>query len=161
MNDHDDPYSSNDSGPPGRPQPQHFPSLSAYSASPPQHANNKSASLLSSRPERRSRLVWWSFALAALLFTYAITERYAMTGNMPGLLPAASIDKLNGYMHPLFPNRSLDSNATHRTRVVLFICDGMRADAVTTLPALSAFLASLQPHVAVRLSLSQVPSVSV
>ena len=104
--------------------------------------------------------MWWHFILLVVVFTYAITERYSMTGTMTPLLPIASIRSLNNLTHPLFPNHSIASNATHRSRVVYFIIDGMRSDAVTTSPALASLLTDLQPHVAIRSSRSQVPSMS-
>ena len=42
-----------------------------------------------------------------------------------------------------------------------FIIDGLRFDAITTSPALSSLLASLQPHVSIRSSSAQLPTISV
>ena len=163
LDDHHDPYTTNDrnrqSIAPDASLSQPHTSSSTYSLSDAQSVSSP-ASSLSSRLIRRSRIVWWHFILLIGVFTYAITERYAITGTMPPLLPAASIQSLNNRTHPLFPGHSIASNATHRSRVVYMIIDGMRSDAVTSSPALSSFLTSLQPHVAVRSSLSQVPSMS-
>ena len=113
-----------------------------------------------SQLKSRARILWCHFVLLILVALYGYTEQTALTGATDPLLPASSILSLNNLTHPLFPNRSIASNATHRTRVVYFIIDGLRSDAVTTSTALSALLTSLQPHVAVRSTLAQLPSIS-
>ena len=118
------------------------------------------ASVVLSRANSRTRILWLHLLLLVLAAAYAYNEQGRLSGSTDQLLPAASILALNNLTHPLFPNHSIASNATHRTRVVFFVLDGMRSDAVTTSPALSAFLASLQPHVAVRSSLAQLPAIS-
>ena len=163
--DHDDSYTNNnDRSQPTAAQPvywsQQAVSSTSYSQSDAAEAASASASSLSSRLGQKSRIVWWHVVLLVVVFTYAITERYAITGTMPSLLPLASIQSLNNRTHPLFPNHSIASNATHRSRVVYIIIDGLRSDAVHTSPALSSLLTSLQPHVAIRSSRSQVPSMS-
>ena len=118
------------------------------------------ASVVLARLRGRTRILWCHLMLLIAVAVYGYTERISVTGATDPLLPAASLLSLNNRTHPLFPNHSIASNTTHRTRVVYFILDGLRADAVTTSPALSSFLTSLQPHVAVMSSRAQLPTIS-
>ena len=118
-------------------------------------------SLVLSRLKGRTRVLWCHLVLLILVAVYGSTEQTSMNGATDPLLPAASVLSLNNLTHPLFPNHSIASNATHRSRVVYFIIDGMRSDAVTTSPALASLLADLHPHVAVRSSRAQLPTISV
>ena len=114
-----------------------------------------------SRLRKRGRVLWCHLILLIIVAVYGVTERSSLTGATDPLLPAASVQYLNNLTHPLFPNHSIASNATHRTRVVYFIIDGLRADATTTSPAFSALLATLYPHVASTTSRAQLPTISV
>ena len=130
----------------------------AQSRSP---AAPSSASVVLSRLRARTRVLWLHLILLVVLAIYLLTERSSLTGATDPLLPAASVQSLNNLTHPLFPNHSIASNATHRTRVVYFVIDGLRYDAIHTSPALAAFLTSLHPHVAIRHSYAQIPTISV
>ena len=164
LSDHHDPYSNTDRGGLVNRQdsswsPDTATSTSSYTSSDVDDVAAPKSSLLS-RLERRGRILWWHLIFNAVMLTYALTERYALTSTTTSLLPVAQIQALNDLTHPLFPNHSIASNDTFRTRVVYFVIDGLRYDATYTSPALSSLLVSLYPHVAVRHSYSQVPSMS-
>ena len=141
------------------------PVLSSCSPPPPPSLS----SLLVSRYQRRYSCLFLSLLLAAILYYYVITETTRLQSSFPPLLPAASLARLNNLTatQQYFGSSSLASNATHRTRVVYFILDGLRADTVSypgsnSSSALAAFLATLPSADLLTFPLrNQLPTISI
>ena len=121
------------------------------------------SSIVLSRYHRRHSTLLLSLLLLAFLTLYAVSERGLLTGSNTPLLPSTSLAHLNNaslFQFYFGPN-STASNATHRTRVVYCIIDGLRYDALTTNPALSSFLSSLAPDALTLPMRAQIPTISI
>ena len=138
-------------------------SQSSFLTAPRVSAPPSVSAVLSSRYDGRYAPALLCFVLLLVLGWYVMTESALLTGASAPLLPPASLAALNNasLTTAYFGPGSAASNATHRTRVVYCVVDGLRYDALLTNPALSAFVASLGSDALVQPLRAQLPTVSV
>jgi hypothetical protein len=101
-------------------------------------------SMILHRNEKHHHTLYVTFLLFFLLLIYGISERHSITS---GSDPNLNIDFLNALndnntTQAYFGAQSLNVNDKIRTRVVYFILDGLRFDAIQTNPSLNALLTS-------------------
>ncbi|CAF1598948.1 unnamed protein product [Adineta ricciae] len=101
-------------------------------------------SMILDRYKKQRHTLYVTFLLFFMLFVYGMSERHAITS---GSDPNLNIDFLNALndrntTQTYFGAQSLNLNDKIRTRVVYFILDGLRFDAIQTNPSLKALLTS-------------------
>lgn len=133
--------------------------------STPRRRQRSVESMILHRYEKHHHSLYVTFLLFLLLLVYAISERHLITTGSDPNLTTDLIEALNdrNAIQAYFGAKSLNTNDTIRTRVVYFILDGLRFDAMQTNPSLNALLTSawFAPDSLILQMSAQFPTVSV